>query len=730
MIKNILKISAGLFIAGASTTSVQARVVADGGKKVLVVNQSFDLNGNEIARNLTLGEFRLSKQAGFQVQGLYTRPEGLVYSPGAAPVFPNIPSLGSVNGQPRDQVKVRADAHFANFGAAWGTAADPTGNSRMLQNWMRSNGISTVIYSYTQQYGQPTEFGAPSNGKIVFTKTISVDGKALYGKPQIFSNEKYMVVATYYPFRVERGMDPKAYSTSVWDVSKRGTIEYQVLTADSGTAIGQRSVSVRVIDPSDGKLVGAFDNPNNTQVRSGIIRMEDNIRCTYRSDSMRTDTGGPCRSSPDDLFRIMGRNSAAFAQLTYHERPEPVYTLNPDGTEKEELYIDYRTRTVTYEACRTLARNTGFYDVTMQYQFSSWLVTFEGDMKQLMADDIIVESTDVDFDIQRFTYQKGEEWDQANSGSPPDAEYNYDRLKAESAQSADGNKVFYPLFSKFFTEVSELNIKSGTSVPSVQIVGNTNPIRRDTTAGSSRVRVECTPEGDVIFFAGNAESTQAVHKYEETFYNARYEEDIIFNSQNSLSVSPSARKGGLRPYTELLGRCDARSTIGANGSNGTRSLYLTGEWLTGDSTYGNGPRGASFGSNCGTSAAELRSMSNGSEPAGCPAGFGPTSGVVTSGSCKHPDKTVCENVTTTDPITGAQTTTTQCRQEPDTTRWVCTYGSAPSGCFQRASAGTSCPEGGSITQLTLINSHTFGTQPRTENWCSTAQKLRLRFDFN
>lgn len=550
----VATVFAGLLMGPAA----QARLVSDGSKKVLVVNISYDTNGASKSKVMTLGEFTVSTKYGFQVQGLYDEIQVLrvpadAKSP-AADIFPDVPALALPSGLGLDALTGAISQSLAADTVRWGentainqngTLVENTLENRKVLSWMKKNGVSKAILSFSQDYlTAPSESdGAAANAKVYATKVLNIDGRSYWTGPLVEVPDSQMryINAIYYPSRLDIPiMDPRIAPSSTY-TGTPGGLYYEVLQAD-GTPLGPGRYA--------NAASGAFDSWNAYEQPGAFnqaISEELFIDCAYMSREQRhqnalnsgkgefsgdnTNIGGPFSSgwagrcprssakpgylTGDDLYRIMGRNNAMQAGFTYLHRPR-VKVQDAANTGAPAPVVTHRLtqRSVEFRGCTARYQQSGTFDVAVEHRQSNWVVNLDGSKFMLGMQSDTSTVSNLDYDLRKFTAGFG---NYITASLPPPsfpgevASIDFNRVLALSMVNtpAADPMIFDPVYKWLIYPASLAyslnggNAGSPGALPALQVIGNKDPVRVNKTYGSAVFKAECNDKGTYSFTASN-----------------------------------------------------------------------------------------------------------------------------------------------------------------------------------------------------------------------------------
>lgn len=552
---------ATLTISLLNGSLAHANLISDGSKKVLVVNISYANGGIAKSKLMTLGEFTVSTKYGFQVQGLYDEIQVLrvpadAQSP-AADIFPDVPAILIAPGQTLDTLTAQVNQTLAMQTVQWGENASYTQNgvtysntleNRKVLSWMRKNGVSKAILSFSQDYTTaPSESdGQVVNAKVYATKVLNIDGRSYWTGPQVEvpDNAQRYINAIYYPSRLDVPiMDPRIAPRAAYTGSAGG-LYYEVLRAD-GTTLGPGRYA--------NAAPGAFDSWNAYEQPGAInqaIPEELFIDCAYMSREHRaqnanasgkgafsgdnTNVGGsfsngwagrcprtsaqPGYPTGDDLYRIMGRNNAMQAGFTYMHRPR-VKVEDSTGYGAPAPVVTHRMtqRSIEFRGCTARYQQAGNFDVAVEHRQSNWVINLDGSKFMLGMKSDTTTSPNLDYDLRKFSAGFGNYVTASLPQNPQPGEIvsvDFNRvlaLKMVNTPAADP-MIFDPIYKWLWYPASlAYSLNGGVAgtpgaLPTLQVIGSKDAVRVNKTFGSAVFRAECNDSGSYSFTDKNQQN--------------------------------------------------------------------------------------------------------------------------------------------------------------------------------------------------------------------------------
>lgn len=185
--------------------------------------------------------------------------------------------------------------------------------TKRAADWLKAEGLSTAIYTYSHDIMVSAPDGVPRRQAISFNVTIDNKGRTIYGNPKITDPDPVVVEIIYTPLRPAEGLP------SGWKYPDAGKIKY-------------RLIDMQNVPKSDWMYVdtgGAFDEDlSDTGSRDEDARDTDSkLKCFV-------DLRYPGCSGPVDVRGLIDRTGATFAMVDYVRRLEPDYEEVP-GTADE-----------------------------------------------------------------------------------------------------------------------------------------------------------------------------------------------------------------------------------------------------------------------------------------------------------------------------------------------------------------------------------------------------------
>lgn len=283
--------SSAVLAAGVTSRTLGAPLA----KNVAYLSQEVTLNGdmNVTARvaplTVSSGGFGLAKNAvklaGFPVQGM--------------PVI--------------DVANPTTQAAALSAAGEWVTTQLPGFKTRVA-GWMKGQGLSTSVYSYTQEIMVSTTQGTKKRS-IAFNVSIDPNGRPLYGAPKVIDADPTILEAMYTPAKVAEGLPTN------WGYPGAGQIRYRVLNKKFEPLTAWKLIDTK----------GAFDNdPMGTDPDAKLACLMDR---RY-----------PSCAGPTDINTLMNDTGSSFAIVDYVRQVEPDYEEQADGSllAKGAISVDAR----------------------------------------------------------------------------------------------------------------------------------------------------------------------------------------------------------------------------------------------------------------------------------------------------------------------------------------------------------------------------------------------------
>ena len=253
-----------------------------------------------------------------------------------------------ISGLPRINI-ANPTTQIAALSAAntWAQSNMPGLQSR-IGTYIRSKGLSSAFYSYTQEINVNTTFGVKKQA-IGFNVTVDANGRPLYGAPKVVDPDPLILEASYTPAAAVSGLP------STWKFPDAGTIKYRVMSKKYVPLTGYFTVATG----------GAFDTDPDA------VDPDAKLRCLMD----RRNAG--C-TGPTDITTIAGQVGASMAIVDYVRQLEPDYDELPDGTLVAKGAISYDAR---YWDCLNYI-NTGYFGYVLRMKAERYAMTVSAGLSQ------------------------------------------------------------------------------------------------------------------------------------------------------------------------------------------------------------------------------------------------------------------------------------------------------------------------------------------------------------